>query len=365
MMSRSRRNSGTLIGITIILILFGSGCRFTYLLHAAAGQFRLLHDSVPVEEALKTNALSPEKKDRLRLVARIKDFGEKELGLRETQNYQTVYLKSRKGPVYIISASPKDRLSRITWWFPVVGDMPCLGFFDMESARAEKEGLVRKDLDVAIGMADSYSTLGWFKDPVTLNLIEGSTLNLVETILHEMTHATLFVKGQGEFNEGLAVLVGRVGALHFLERTYGPHHPITIEARRSIEDERIFSSFLASLLEKLERLYNSPIGYHEKLAGREKIFASSVERFRRLKGSLQTRRFSHFGSAEMNNAYLISLGLYHRHFHLFDAVLKERGGSIRETLLFFQDLAREEGDLLKRARKRTIPLLTHIEAEFR
>ncbi len=53
-----------LIGITLTLILLGSGCRLTYILHAGAGQFRLLHGSVPVEVALKNDSLSPEQKER-------------------------------------------------------------------------------------------------------------------------------------------------------------------------------------------------------------------------------------------------------------------------------------------------------------
>jgi hypothetical protein len=49
-----------------------------------------------------------------------------------------------------------------------------------------------------------------------------------------MTHATLYVNGQGAFNEGLAVLVGKVGALKFFEKTYGPEHPFTDEARDAL-----------------------------------------------------------------------------------------------------------------------------------
>ena len=122
----------------------------------------------------------------------------------------------------------------VTWWFPVVGNMPYLGFFDLEKARAEKEKWVQKDLDVIIGRADAYSTLGWFQDPVTRNLLQGSQVDLAETILHEMTHTTLYVKGQGAFNEGLAVLVGKVGTHRFMEKTYGPSHPLTIQAIKEL-----------------------------------------------------------------------------------------------------------------------------------
>jgi predicted aminopeptidase len=338
-----------IVGI-VTLTFLGSGCRLSYLIHAGAGQFRLLYHSIRVEDALQDDSLSPEQKDRLRLVARIKDFGEKELGLKQTKNYQKIYLKSHHPPIYTVSAAPKDRLIRITWWFPVVGNMPYLAFFNPESAQIEKNRLLKKNLDVTLGVADAYSTLGWFKDPVTLNLIEGSTVGLVDTILHEMTHTTLYIKGQGEFNEGLAVLVGKVGAHLFLEKNYGPAHPFTIKAKESIEDERIFSSFLASLLNRLEHVYDSPLPYQQKLTAREEIFLASLEDFNQLRDTLQTGRFTYFGRAGLNNAYLLSVGLYHRHFHLFEAVLRQKENSFRETLTFFRRLAREKGDLLEETR---------------
>ncbi len=332
----------------LALLSSATACRLGYVLHAAAGQARLLNNSIPVEEALKADSLGDEERERLRLVAQVKAFGENELGLKETKNYQTVYLKSRQPPIYVVAASPKDQLVRKTWWFPILGRMPSLGFFDEESARAEKERLLEKDLDVILGVADAYSTLGWFQDPVTLNLLEGSTVDLVETILHEMTHTTLYLKDESEFNEGLAVLVGKVGAVQFLEKTFGPSAPSTIEAKKHLEDERIFSSFLASLLQQLEELYDRPISYQKKLSQREKVFKRSLVKFSGIKTQLQTDRFIHFDQAKMNNAHLLSIGLYHRRFHLFEAVLKENGNSIKETISFLRQFPREEGDILKR-----------------
>ena len=345
------RIARTLFIVSILALLFtATACRLSYVLHAVAGQARLINNSIPVEEALKADSMGHDEMERLRLVAQVKAFGENELGLKETKNYQTVYLKSRQPPIYVVAASPKDRLIRKTWWFPIVGRMPSLGFFDKDRATVEKERLLEKDLDVIMGVADAYSTLGWFQDPVTLNLLEGPTFDLVETILHEMTHTTLYLKGEGEFNEGLALLVGKVGALQFLEKTFGPSDPLTVEAKKNLEDERIFSSFLASLLHQLEQLYNSPISYEEKLTQREKVFERSLVKFGGIKGQLQTDRFTHFDRAKMNNAYLLSIGLYHRHYHLFEAVLKEKGNSIKEMILFFWQFTKEEGDIFKRLR---------------
>lgn len=330
------------------VLLMLSGCRFTYILHAAAGQFRLLNGSVPIEKAMKEDTLTPMQKDQLSLVAAVKGFGGDELGLKKTESYESIYLGSNQSPIYVVSAAPKDRLTLITWWFPVVGRMPYLGFFDLDRAEAEKKKLLERDLDAIIGQAEAYSTLGWFQDPVTLNLIEGSSLDLVETILHEMTHTTLYVKGQGEFNEGLAVLVGKRGAFLFMEKTYGLNHPLTVEAAKSLHDEALFSSFLASLLEELQDLYNSPKTYEEKLSQRERIFAGALKEFGGMKSRLKTARFLAFEKGSLNNAYLMALGLYHRHYHTFEAVLERRDNAIKPMLSFLKDFVKEDGDIMKR-----------------
>jgi predicted aminopeptidase len=334
---------------SLAILVFFAGCRAGYVMHAAVGQIRLVSSAVPIDDALAGNALSASQKERLALVSQIKDFGEKELGLKETSSYETIYLGSDQPPLYSLAAAPKDSLTLVTWWFPVVGRMSYLAFFDLEKAREEKQRLVEKDLDVVIGRADAFSTLGWFRDPLTLNLIHGSEPDLVETILHEMTHTTLYVKGQGAFNEGLAQIVGKRGALQFLEKTRGSSHPMTIEANDAIEDERLFSSFMASVFEELEQVYRSSLSLEEKLTKREEVFLRCLEDFEILKNRLKTQRFIHFGRAPLNNAYLMALGLYHLNYPLFEAVLERFDDSIQEMLLFFQDLSGKEGDVLAAA----------------
>jgi predicted aminopeptidase len=229
----------------------------------------------------------------------------------------------------------------------VAGHVPYLGFFDLEAARKERDSLLAKDLDTFVGRAEAYSTLGWFRDPLSLNLLQGSDLNLVETLLHEMTHTTLYVKGQGEFNEGLAQLVGKRGALLFFEQTFGPSHPATLEAQDSIFDEVLFSAYLVTLLSELDALYkDEQISYEVKLAEREKIFARHAETFNRVKERMRTRRFAAFGQPGLNNAYLMSVALYHRHYALFEKVLVQKGNSIKDLLLFFEDLSRREKENL-------------------
>lgn len=335
-----------LIPAALFMLFSLTGCGMGYYTHLAFGQLKLILGSVPVEEAVKEGSLSQEEKERLLLVARIKEFGEKQLGLKSTGSYETVYLKSRRNPLYTISASPKDRLSRVTWHFPIVGDMPYLGFFDRESAERKKTELLKQDLDVIVSKADAYSTLGWFKDPVTLNLLEEDSVELAETILHEMTHTTIYLKGQGDFNEGFAMLVGMVGAARFFEQSCGPTHPYTVAGLQAIEDERSFSILLDFVMKRLEGLYDSSLSYQEKLSRRETTFSRAVEEFKGLRRSVHTERYSRFGPSGVNNAYLMSLALYHRRFPLFEAFLLSREGSMKKTLTALQSMAAAEGKML-------------------
>ncbi len=336
--------------LLVCLMLLGSGCRLSYLFHVAKGQIQLLNGAMPISEALNSQSFTPAQRKNLVLVAQIKAFGEQALGLRKTTNYETVYPHSDQNPIYIVSASAKDHFSQKTWWFPIVGNMPYLGFFDLEKAKNERKLLLGEDLDVFVGKAGAYSTLGWFQDPVPMNLIEGSTLQLVETLFHEMTHATLYVNGQGAFNEGLAVLVGKVGAFQFFEKFFGLDHPFTLQARNALADERLFSRFLNALMLELERLYELDMDYGEKLVQREQVFTGYRNRFQVLKAELKTPQFVHFGEAPLNNAYLLTVALYHRHFELFEAALKKENGSIREMMLFFEKFSQKDGDFIERLR---------------
>jgi len=48
----------------------------------------------------------------------------------------------------------------------------------------------------------------------------------------------------------------------------------------------------------------------------------------------------------------MSVGLYHRHFPLFEALLDRKGGSIKEMIEFLKVLAKDDGDMLDKIRRR-------------
>jgi predicted aminopeptidase len=343
---RKRAAAGTLI---LILLSLMTGCRMGYVLHAARGQMDMLFSSVPVAEALLSAQLTTYQKELIKLATEVKGFGEERLGLRRTENYQKVYLK-KLSPIYLVAASPKDRLERKTWWFPVVGDVPYLGFFSLDKAEKEKRRLLGEGLDVVIMDADAYSTLGWFSDPLTLHLLRGSANDMAETILHEMAHTTLYVKGQGEFNEGFAMLVGILGAAAFFEERYGPDDPRTEKARAVVGDEILFARYLDSLISMLEDLYGSDASFEQKLMRRDEIFNKAMEDFKAMRSRGEGERFEGFGASGLNNAYLLAVGLYHRHFPLFYRIARSLDYSIPRLIALFRELA-ENGDVIRKAKE--------------
>lgn len=188
-----------------------SGCfSARYLLQAAGGQYELLHRARPLERVLEDPKLDPQVRALLRKVPALKRFAEAS-GLKATASYgQYVDLK-RPAAVWVVQACAPLSFSVRRWWFPIVGSVPYLGFFDAASARAYARELEQAEaLDVTVRTAAAYSTLGWFKDPVLSTMIpEGEVAlgELANVILHESVHATVYLPDQSAFDESLASFV--------------------------------------------------------------------------------------------------------------------------------------------------------------
>src|SRR5438034_6679076 len=114
------------------------GC---YILTQAQGQLRVLLNSERIDTLLADAAVPVETKLKLRLIREIKSFGEHELGLNRSSNYETFYDTKGQPITYIVSACRKDRFEPYIWWFPIVGDVPYKGFFAKSDAQEEARSL--------------------------------------------------------------------------------------------------------------------------------------------------------------------------------------------------------------------------------
>jgi predicted aminopeptidase len=214
----------TVLGVALWLLLSQAGClALEYIPQAAAGQRDLARRARPIDLLVSEGRVDGRMRRLLSQVAAIKSFGERH-GLAPTPNYTKYVAVDRPALVWVVSASLPLRFQSRTWTFPLVGSFTYLGWFKREQADDFARKLEREGLDVDVRGAGAYSTAGYFEDPIVSTMIAQGKLGageLADTVLHEMTHATIFVKYQSTLNESVAMFVGRGLAGEYLRETFG------------------------------------------------------------------------------------------------------------------------------------------------
>ncbi|MCA9774524.1 MAG: aminopeptidase, partial [Myxococcales bacterium] len=242
-----------------------------------------------------------------------------------------------------LTAASRDRLEALTWWFPIVGRVPYLGFFDKDDGIARRDKLAAEGYDTELRGVPAFSTLGWFADPIFSSMLTLPDTVLVNTIIHELTHATLFVPGDVEFNENLATFVGNRGAVDFFVERDGPASP---RARRVLDDQadaQRFGAFMRRMIDGLTAYYASGASREEKIAGREREFDHWRRRFTtEVVPELRGDRYGGFADASLNNAVILSLGAYYRDLGLFDRAYEVCGRDLPRLVRALVGLARAQ-----------------------
>jgi predicted aminopeptidase len=248
----------------------------------------------------------------------------------------------------VVSAAERDRLVPKTWWFPIVGRVPYKGYFDVDDAHAAVADLERDGLDAYLRPTSAFSTLGWFNDPILSTVLRADDVEVVTTVLHELSHNHLFVPGRVRFNESFATFVGRAGAARFFctRDGGGPDTVKCARAQARWRDYQRFSVFVDRLVDELESIYGDPdANRQDKLRRREGIFAAALDRFdAELAPTLESASFRGFRETPLNNATLLSRIRYYHRLRDFQALLDARGGDLPTVLAELADKARGTDD---------------------
>jgi len=323
--------------LTSLLILLTGCSSLLYLSKLGWHQSFVTFHSVPVEEVLRDEAVSGQWKEKIGFIQEVKSYGEERLGLRKTKSYSKFF--EVKGPtLYVVTACEKDRLRLYTWNFPITGRVTYKSFFTKQGVLKEKELLERKGLDTFVQRAAAYSTLGWLKDPILSSTMEWNHVGLANLILHEMTHATVYFKGETDFNEQLATFIGNRGAIDFLIKKYGPGSKEVTEAIHIQEDDLLFSRWMDQVCQRLSAYYAKEISRDEKLRGREEIFRSIKEEFREIKLQLKTGCYKDFDKMDLNNAVLLAYRRYIHRLEGFEILYEYLGQDIKKVIEFFKEI---------------------------
>lgn len=327
----------TLAGLAVSSALVG--CQAGYLIRSAASQAALLRKRVPLEDALRDPSLSDEQKSKLKIAREAKRFGEEKLGLKKTRNYETFVQLDRPYVSYVVHAAPKNELKPYLWNYPLVGEMPYKGFPTQKEAEEEAADLRAQGLDVHVRGVSAYSTLGWFRDPIFSSMLDYKEHDLVGTILHETTHATIFIRSESSFNERLATFIGNKGAEFFYALRDGPASPKLATITQDNEDERAFSRFISHELNSLELWYGQRLGQALDETERQARIKAIQERFAaQLRPKLSPGSYKGFESAAMNNAQLLTYRLYVEDLSDFEQAFAAMGHDMPRFVAFCKSL---------------------------
>jgi predicted aminopeptidase len=284
-----------------------------YGIRQGVGQLHIIWNARSISEVLADEQFPDSLKKKLVLVNVVKRFAIDSLGLKDTRNYSTVFDQRGKEVMWVVTACEPFRLVEKQWEFPVLGSVPYKGFFKKELALQEKARLERDGWDVNIRNPGGWSTLGWFTDPILSKMLERSEGDLASLIIHEMVHATLFVKDSADFNENLASFIGDRGAELFLIHYFGKDSK---EYQNYLSEDKEFGAYADHILRGcnyLDSVYRAiqefPI--EKKMELKNNAIQLVIQSSDSLLFTLLPKPSETYRDQPPNNAYFMSFKRYH------------------------------------------------------
>jgi predicted aminopeptidase len=315
------------------LLLFPVG---RYLLRAGWEEGKILARRRAIVDVVADPATLAPLRAKLRLVLDARTFARDSLGLRTGQSFTTFSKLDSDTLVLVLSGAYRDKLVPYTWWFPIVGRVPYKGYFDFPEAKRQLADLTTRGFDARLGGASAFSTLGWFNDPLLPTTVRGDSLNLANTVIHELTHNTYYASGGAVFNESFANFVGSRGAERFFRSRGQTAAADEVIARW--RDDRMMGGFWADLYHTVDSTFKAHPGddaahVQERIAIRDSIYAEARSMLVHEVGpQLRTISPRALERVRLDNAVLLSRRVYLTDLDAFDAVLANYRGDLRRAV---------------------------------
>jgi predicted aminopeptidase len=285
---------------------------------------------------VEDSTISPAARQKLRIVLAARAFASESIHLRARESFTTFSQLQHDTLVLVLSAAYRDRLRAYTWWFPIVGRVPYKGFFDFGAAKAAARKLDSEGFDVYLRPSPAFSTLGWFNDPLVSTSLNADSLDLANTVIHELTHNTFYAPGQAVFNESFANFVGARGSAWFF-RSRGQQAAAEEEDARW-GDDKLMARFWERLYHAIDSTYKAHPGddsehVRARIAARDTVYRRArVELVEVLGPQLHTIGPRVLERMRLDNAALLARRIYLTDLDLFDAVWLREGADLRKTI---------------------------------
>ena len=239
----------------------------------------------------------------------------------------------------MVYAAPEFDVDLKSWWYPVVGRFASRGWFNESGARRSANGFRQKGLDVHVGGAPAYSTLGWFDDPVLSTFIKHSETDLAELIFHELAHRRLFLAGDATFNESFATATARAGVQRWLRAKGKTEAKSRYHAE--CKRENAFVGLVLKTRSALKDLYQT--GRPPETMRKHKALILQELKSQLL--ALHEEDPEHSGLARwaerpINNANLAAIAVYYRQVPVFERLLKNNDGNLEKYFAEVKSLSK-------------------------
>ena len=313
-----------IIGFILVILIIAYYDLVSYGVDQGLGQLKIVYNAREIEEVIADPTTPDSVKQKLQLVGEIIEFGVSEVGLEDKGNYQTYYDQKGQPSLFVVTAAKPFALEPYEWYFPVVGTMPYKGYFNPQDAEAEKSRVLSLGYDADIRTPGGWSTLGWFNDPVLSNMLSRSEGDLANVILHELTHASIFVKDSVEYNENLASFIGDEATERFLLKKYGRQSEEYKKYHQEIQDFQKFAAHILRGADKLDSLYTKAVDYpvEEKKELKENLISKIINQLDTIQ-FYDAEQYTWSKKPLPNNTYFMSFLRYQAKQDQFKKQLKK------------------------------------------
>jgi predicted aminopeptidase len=308
--------------LCIAALLSLEGC---YYVQAARGHMDVMQRRRAVAAVLGDPNAPEDLKGRLELVQAARHFSVEELQLPDNGSYRSYADLEREFVVWNVLAAPEFSLQAKQWCFPVAGCVAYRGYFAEQAAYGQAEKLSQDGYDVAVGGVSAYSTLGRFSDPVLNTMMRWNDTDLIATLFHELAHQKLYVKNDTQFNESFATAVAEIGVERWfaarkeaaLLNVYLERKALRRELLQLVEDAKI----------RLAALYDSELDEAAMRSQKDAVLDQLLRDVTDVLSKNGGKTPGWLGGA-LNNARLVSLGLYEGWLPAFRELYKDCNGKL-------------------------------------
>ena len=275
------------------------------------GQLKILNETESVEEYLAKHNYADSLQAKIKLIGEIKTFAYEHLGLNSSDSYQEIYDQKDKPILQVITACEPYELQAKVWDFPFFGKFTYKGFFNPESLQETKATLEEAGYDLIVQNTTAWSTLGFFDDPILSSMFKMQIPKLANTLIHELTHNTIFNYDDLVYNENIANFIGYEGALLFLKERYSDTSQIYKNYQARKADKQTFNQYLNAASKRLDSLYTTfkTNLQSDKALQKENLIDDIIDKYQKINFVNQAYK-NYFKNYRPNNAFFIAFKNY-------------------------------------------------------